>query len=268
MAEKKRLDSLLVERGLIDSRERAKAVIMAGHVYVKGEPSTTAGKMLPEDIEIEVKNYEKKYVSRGGYKLEKALDVFNFELQDAICIDAGASTGGFTDCMLKNGAKMVYAVDVGYGQLAWSLRTDERVVNLERTNVRYLSDEQIGHAVDFISCDLSFISLALVLPALTSLMKEGASIVALVKPQFEARREDVGKRGVVKDISVHREVLKKIYNACIDNSLCVKGIDFSPITGPNGNIEFLIHAIKSGDASEIIDIDSIVDKAREELVKK
>ena len=224
MSEKMRLDALLVQRGLVESRDKAKAVIMGGHVILEGEREDKPGRMVSPDAAVELRDYEKKYVSRGGYKLEKALLEFGIDLQGAVCIDAGASTGGFTDCMLQNGAKKVYAVDVGYGQLAWSLRTDERVVCMERTNVRYLDGEQISEQVDFVSIDVSFISLSLVVPPLAALLREGGQMVALVKPQFEAGREKVGKKGVVRDPAVHREVLEKACGLARETGLCVRGL--------------------------------------------
>ena len=228
MSEKVRLDALLVQRGLVESRDKAKAVIMGGHVILEGDREDKPGRMVSPDARVELRGYEKKYVSRGGYKLEKALLEFGIDLQGALCIDAGASTGGFTDCMLQNGAKKVYAVDVGYGQLAWSLRTDERVVCMERTNVRYLDAQQISEQVDFVSIDVSFISLSLVVPPLAALLREGGQMVALVKPQFEAGREKVGKKGVVRDPAVHREVLEKVCALAQEAGLCVRGLTYSP----------------------------------------
>ncbi len=210
MSEKKRLDQLLVDRGLAPSREKAKALIMAGQVYVQNQKSDKPGTSYTEAVEIEVRGSGLAYVSRGGLKLEKAMRVFPIRLQDKTAMDIGASTGGFTDCMLQNGAKKVYAVDVGYGQLAWKLRTDPRVINLERTNIRYATKEQIPDPIDFISVDVSFISLKLVLPVAKLFMRDGAQAVCLIKPQFEAGREKVGKKGVVRDPNVHMEVIKSV----------------------------------------------------------
>ena len=237
---KKRLDVELVDRGLVQSRERAKAVIMEGLVYVNGQKSDKAGTPVKEDDRIEVRGETLRYVSRGGKKLEKAMQVFPVVLEGCTCMDIGASTGGFTDCMLQNGAVKVYAVDVGYGQLAWSLRTDERVVNLERTNIRYITEEQVPQPVDFISVDVSFISLTLVLPVAHRLLKDGAQMVCLVKPQFEAGKDKVGKKGVVRDPQIHREVIRKVIDCAGELGFWVRGLDFSPIKGPEGNIEYLL----------------------------
>ena len=237
---KKRLDVELVDRGLVQSRERAKVVIMEGLVYVNGQKSDKAGTPVKEDDRIEVRGETLRYVSRGGKKLEKAMQVFPVLLEGCTCMDIGASTGGFTDCMLQNGAVKVYAVDVGYGQLAWSLRTDERVVNLERTNIRYITEEQVPQPVDFISVDVSFISLTLVLPVAHRLLKDGAQMVCLVKPQFEAGKDKVGKKGVVRDPQIHREVIRKVIDCAAELGFWVRGLDFSPIKGPEGNIEYLL----------------------------
>lgn len=237
---KKRLDVELVDRGLVQSRERAKVVIMEGLVYVNGQKSDKAGTPVKEDDRIEVRGETLRYVSRGGKKLEKAMQVFPVVLEGCTCMDIGASTGGFTDCMLQNGAVKVYAVDVGYGQLAWSLRTDERVVNLERTNIRYITEEQVPQPVDFISVDVSFISLTLVLPVAYRLLKDGAQMVCLVKPQFEAGKDKVGKKGVVRDPQIHREVIRKVIDCAAELGFWVRGLDFSPIRGPEGNIEYLL----------------------------
>ncbi len=237
---KKRLDVELVDRGLVQSRERAKVVIMEGLVYVNGQKSDKAGTPVKEDDRIEVRGETLRYVSRGGKKLEKAMQVFPVVLEGCTCMDIGASTGGFTDCMLQNGAVKVYAVDVGYGQLAWSLRTDERVVNLERTNIRYITEEQVPQPVDFISVDVSFISLTLVLPVAHRLLKDGAQMVCLVKPQFEAGKDKVGKKGVVRDPQIHREVIRKVIDCAGELGFWVRGLDFSPIKGPEGNIEYLL----------------------------
>lgn len=236
---KKRLDVLVCERGLADSRQRAQAVIMAGQVYVAGQKATKAGMTVEEDAQIEFRGQSLRYVSRGGLKLEKAMETWPITLDGAVCGDIGASTGGFTDCMLQNGAVKVYAVDVGYGQLAWSLRSDGRVVCLERTNARYLTHEQVPDELDFASVDVSFISLKLILPALRGLLKPTGHVVCLVKPQFEAGREKVGKKGVVRDPAVHQEVLEHFLDHAKEAGFAVKDITFSPIRGPEGNIEYL-----------------------------
>ncbi|MEG1858228.1 MAG: TlyA family RNA methyltransferase [Pseudoflavonifractor sp.] len=236
---KKRLDILLCERGMMDSRQRAQAIIMSGQVYVGGQKSDKAGAPTDENAEIEVRGKTLAYVSRGGLKLEKAMKTFPIVLKDTICGDIGASTGGFTDCMLQNGAKKVYAVDVGYGQLAWSLRSDPRVLCMERTNARYLTHEQIPDELDFASIDVSFISLRLILPAVRGLLRTGGTVACLVKPQFEAGREKVGKKGVVRDPAVHLEVLEQFLIHAREADFTVKDITFSPIRGPEGNIEYL-----------------------------
>lgn len=246
---KKRLDVLLVERGLAESRQRAQAIIMSGQVYVGEQKVDKAGAQLPEDAEIQVRGQGLAYVSRGGLKLEKAMKTFSgIHLDGAVCGDIGASTGGFTDCMLQNGAQKVYAVDVGYGQLAWSLRNDPRVVCLERTNARYLSHEQVPDELDFASVDVSFISLKLILPALRGILKENGQVVCLVKPQFEAGREKVGKKGVVRDPKVHLEVLEQFFLHAAESGFGVKDLTFSPIRGPEGNIEYLGY-LQAGEAS-------------------
>ena len=243
--EKERLDVLLVQQGLANSRELAKAYIMAGNVYVDGQKEDKAGTKVAVTAKLEVKGNQMKYVSRGGYKLEKAMDVFGIRLDGKICLDIGASTGGFTDCMLQNGASKVYAIDVGYGQFAWKLRNDERVVCLEKTNVRYVTHEQVPDEGDFASIDVSFISLTRVLPAVLGVLGEKGQLVCLIKPQFEAGREKVGKKGVVRDSSVHREVIEMIVEYVRTQSLGILGLDFSPIKGPEGNIEYLIYLDKS-----------------------
>lgn len=243
--EKERLDVLLVQQGLANSRELAKAYIMAGNVYVDGQKEDKAGTKVAVTAKLEVKGNQMKYVSRGGYKLEKAMDVFGIRLNGKICLDIGASTGGFTDCMLQNGASKVYAIDVGYGQFAWKLRNDERVVCLEKTNVRYVTHEQVPDEGDFASIDVSFISLTKVLPAVLGVLGEKGQLVCLIKPQFEAGREKVGKKGVVRDSSVHREVIEMIVEYVCTQSLGILGLDFSPIKGPEGNIEYLIYLDKS-----------------------
>lgn len=239
MSNKTRLDVLLVERGLQESRQKAQATIMSGLVFVGGQRVDKPGTAVANDAEIEVRGNALRYVSRGGLKLEKAMATFPIHLDGAVCADIGASTGGFTDCMLQNGASKVYAVDVGYGQLAWSIRSDKRVVCLERTNARYLTKEQIPEPLDFASIDVSFISLKLILPALRPLMAENGQVVALVKPQFEAGREKVGKKGVVRDSAVHQEVLEHFLVHADEADFSVKGLTFSPIRGPEGNIEYL-----------------------------
>lgn len=241
MANKMRLDALLLERGLTESRSRAQSIIMAGLVFVDGKRVDKSGTAVPLEAQVEVRGETLAFVSRGGLKLEKALDTFNIDLTDAVAIDAGASTGGFTDCMLKRGATKVYAVDVGYGQLAWSLRNDPRVVCMERTNVRHLTPEAIPQALDFATVDVSFISLKLVLPALAALLKQTGQVVCLIKPQFEAGKEKVGKKGVVRDPAVHLEVLEQFFDHAARSGFSVKDLTFSPVRGPEGNIEYLGH---------------------------
>ena len=236
---KKRLDVALVEQGLVDSRQKAQALIMAGQVYVNGQKLDKAGAGVEETARIEVRGQTLAYVSRGGLKLEKAMKTWPLTLNGTICGDIGASTGGFTDCMLQNGAVKVYSVDVGYGQLAWSLRSDPRVVCLERTNARYLTHEQVPDELDFASVDVSFISLKLILPALRGLMGGNGQVVCLVKPQFEAGKDKVGKKGVVRDPAVHLEVLEHFLEHAAEAGFYVKDITFSPIRGPEGNIEYL-----------------------------
>lgn len=242
---KKRLDILMVERGLAESREKAKAIIMSGIVYVNGEKEDKAGSSFAEEVQIEVRGKTLKYVSRGGLKLEKAMQVFPVSLENKVCMDVGASTGGFTDCMLQNGAVKVYSVDVGYGQLAWKLRNDERVVCMEKTNIRYVKPEDIDDRIDFASVDVSFISLSKVLPPLRELLSDGAEVVCLIKPQFEAGREKVGKKGVVRDKKVHLEVIRNVLSFSTAAGYEVLGLDFSPVKGPEGNIEYLMHIKKS-----------------------
>lgn len=240
MADKERLDILMVNKGLVESREKGKALIMAGKVYVAGQKEDKAGTKVDVNAEIIVRDGHQKYVSRGGYKLEKAINEFGVRLEGKVCMDIGASTGGFTDCMLQNGAVKVYSIDVGYGQFAWKLRTDERVVCLEKTNVRYLTEEQVPILANFASIDVSFISLTMVIPPTVMRMTDDAQLVCLIKPQFEAGREKVGKKGVVKDMSVHKEVILKIIDFAFEQGLNILNIDFSPIKGPEGNIEYLI----------------------------
>ena len=242
---KQRLDLAVLERGHTESREKAKALIMAGAVYVNGQKELKAGTNVTEDDVIEVRGEKMPYVSRGGFKLEKAMTAFGLTLDGKTCMDIGASTGGFTDCMLQNGAVKVYAIDVGYGQLAWKLRTDERVVNLERTNFRYVTEETIPEPVDFASVDVSFISLKIILPVLRQRLRDGGQAVCLIKPQFEAGRENVGKKGVVRDKNVHRDVIADITEFALTGGFTLLGLDYSPIKGPEGNIEYLMYLEKS-----------------------
>lgn len=263
-----RLDAALVERGLAPSREKAKAVIMAGIVYVNNQKSDKAGKDVKDDDIIEVRGSTLKYVSRGGLKLEKAMQCFPITLDGKVCMDVGASTGGFTDCMLMNGAVKVFSIDVGYGQLAWKLRTDDKVINLERTNFRYVTDEQVTEPIDFSSVDVSFISLKHILPNLNKLLKSDGQAVCLIKPQFEAGREKVGKKGVVSDLNTHLEVVENVIGLAIENGFSVEGLEFSPVKGPEGNIEYLIYLIKSDNPviNENVDAKSLVNKSHEELL--
>ena len=240
-----RLDQYLCQNGYAQSRERAKALIMSGIVFVNEQKVDKAGEMIAEDAKVEVRGHDIGYVSRGGLRLEKAMQVFPMRPDGKVCMDIGASTGGFTDCMLQNGASKVYAIDVGYGQFAWKLRNDERVVCLEKTNVRYVTHEQVPDEGDFASIDVSFISLTKVLPAVLGVLGEKGQLVCLIKPQFEAGREKVGKKGVVRDSSVHREVIEMIVEYVRTQSLGILGLDFSPIKGPEGNIEYLIYLDKS-----------------------
>ena len=264
---KTRLDVYLTEQGLVSSRQKAQAVIMAGQVFVNGQRSDKPGNTVPEGAQVEVRGAEMPYVSRGGWKLEKAMKTWPIELQNAVCADIGASTGGFTDCMLQNGARKVYAVDVGYGQLDWKLRSDERVVCLERTNARYLTPEQIPEMLDFASIDVSFISLKLIFPALYTLLKPGGEVVCLIKPQFEAGRESVGKKGVVRDPAVHRQVLDAAIGYAKDNHFTVLGITFSPIRGPEGNIEYLGYLRKSEEEDHPVDTAAVVAQSHAALDK-
>ncbi len=247
---KKRLDVLLVEKGLAESREKAKAIIMSGIVYVEGEKEDKAGSTFTEDVQIEVRGKTLKYVSRGGLKLEKAIQVFPIVLDGMVCMDIGASTGGFTDCMLQNGASKVYSVDVGHGQLAWSLRNDDRVVCMEKTNIRYVKPEDIDELVRFASVDVSFISLSKVLPPMRDLMKENAGAVCLIKPQFEAGREKVGKKGVVREKSTHEEVIRNVLGFTLEAGFDLLGLDYSPVKGPEGNIEYLMYIRKTDNDDE------------------
>lgn len=263
---KERLDVLLVQRGLAPSREKAKALIMEGNVFVAGQREDKAGTAFDQAVEIEVRGNTLKYVSRGGLKLEKAMQNFAISLEDKICMDIGASTGGFTDCMLQNGARKVYAVDVGYGQFAWKLRQDARVVCMEKTNIRYVAPADIADVLDFASVDVSFISLTKVLPAAKELLSEQGEMVCLIKPQFEAGREKVGKKGVVREAKVHQEVVAKICAFAQEIGFGVMALDFSPIKGPEGNIEYLVYLKKSAQSLiELTEVPSVVDKAHEAL---
>ena len=245
---KERLDVLLVKRNLASSREKAKAIIMSGVVFVDGQREDKAGASFPPDIPIGIKGNTLRYVSRGGLKLEKAMEQFGLSLDDKVCMDVGSSTGGFTDCMLQNGAYKVYSVDVGHGQLDWKLRNDARVIVMEKTNIRYVVPEDIDDVLDFASIDVSFISLTKVLGPVRELLKEGGEIVALIKPQFEAGREKVGKKGVVRDPSVHEEVIEMIAAYAVQNGFTLLHLDYSPIKGPEGNIEYLLHIRKDSES--------------------
>ena len=266
---KERLDVLLVNRGLAPSREKAKTMIMEGNVFVNNNREDKAGSTFPEDCQIEVRGKTLQYVSRGGLKLEKAMTHFGITLEGKICMDIGASTGGFTDCMLQNGASKVYAVDVGYGQFAWKLRQDERVVCMEKTNIRYVTPEQIGDALDFASVDVSFISLTKVLGPAKELLKEDGQMVCLIKPQFEAGREKVGKKGVVRDKSVHEEVIEKVISFALETGFSIYNLEYSPIKGPEGNIEYLVYIGRSEEPKkeESVDIHAVVEAAHEQLDK-
>ncbi len=242
---KERLDVLLVKRGLAPSREKAKAIIMAGNVFVKGQREDKAGTVFPENAEITVKGEPQKYVSRGGFKLEKAMQCWQIPLRDAVCMDVGSSTGGFTDCMLQNGAARVYAIDVGTNQLAWKLRSDERVISMERTNIRYVSHEHVPEEIAFASIDVAFISLTKVLVPVYHLLRAGGRVVALIKPQFEAGREKVGKKGVVRDKRVHLEVVESVMQFALSAGYVILELEYSPIRGPEGNIEYLLYLEKA-----------------------
>lgn len=269
MADKKeRLDILLVDRGIITSRERAKTSIMAGKVFVDGRRVDKAGEKVPVTANIEYKGEKLPYVSRGGLKLEKAMKNFPITLEGKVCMDIGASTGGFTDCMLQNGASKVFSIDVGYGQFAWKLRTDERVVCMERTNIRYVKPEDLGELVDFASIDVSFISLKKIMPATIELLKDKGEVVALIKPQFEAGKEKVGKKGVVRDIEVHKEVVFGIIDYLIEHNLNVLGVSYSPIKGPEGNIEYLVYFTKDMERESTFvreDVDKVVEASDTEI---
>ena len=263
---KTRLDILLTEKNLAESREKAKAIIMTGIVYVDNQKCDKPGTLVGPEQTVEVRGKTLPYVSRGGLKLEKAKEVFSLSFTDKICMDTGASTGGFTDLMLQNGAQKVYAVDVGYGQLAWKLRNDPRVINLERTNIRNVTEEQVPEALDFASADVSFISLYHVIPVVYKLLKDQAEAVFLIKPQFEAGREKVGKKGVVRDPAVHIEVIDKIFHLVTEQGFGVLGLDFSPVKGPEGNIEYLIYLKKNAPSLLSSDISTeVVKKAHQTL---
>lgn len=267
MAKKTRLDVAVFEGGYAPSREKAKAIIMAGQVYVNNQKVDKAGFELKEGDTLEVRGHAIPYVSRGGLKLEKAMQVFPISLENKVCMDVGASTGGFTDCMLQNGASKVYSVDVGYGQLAWKLRCDERVVNMERTNFRHIDIDSVEDKLDFASVDVSFISLKHIFPNLNLLLKDGGEAVCLIKPQFEAGKDKVGKKGVVREASTHLEVVQNVINMALENGFSVDGLEFSPIKGPEGNIEYLLYLHKSEEPkiSEKVDPKELVSQSHEEL---
>ncbi|MDY3618856.1 TlyA family RNA methyltransferase [Agathobaculum sp.] len=261
---KQRLDVVLFERGLTPSRERAKTTIMAGLVYVNGQKADKAGMTVPEDAEIEVRDMGKAFVSRGGHKIEKALDYFAIDPAGLVVMDVGASTGGFTDCLLRRGAIKVYSIDVGYGQLAWSLRQDPRVVCMERTNIRYVTPEQLEETPSLCVIDVSFISLKLVLPVIAELLTDDGCVACLIKPQFEAGKGKVGKKGVVREPEIHTEVLEAFLQNAHDAGFAVKDITYSPIKGPEGNIEFLGYLTKLG-SDAVLDLTEIVRQAHKEL---
>ena len=269
---KERLDVLLVKRNLASSREKAKAIIMSGNVFVDGQREDKAGTSFSEEVQIEVRGHALPYVSRGGLKLEKAMKNFDVSMEGKVCTDVGSSTGGFTDCMLQNGAVKVFAIDVGHGQLDWKLRQDERVVCMEKTNIRYVQPEDLGEPIDFSSIDVSFISLTKVLLPIRNYLKENGEIVALIKPQFEAGREKVGKKGVVKEKSTHIEVIEKVTDYAVSIGFEVAALEFSPIKGPEGNIEYLVHLKKRPEEEarieESVDIRGTVDVAFDTLAKK
>ena len=258
-----RLDVFMVEQNMAPSRSAAQAMIMAGEVYIDNQKAMKSGEIVKGTENIEIRSKGPSYVSRGGLKLEKAMKVFPITPCDKVCMDIGASTGGFTDCMLQNGALKVYSVDVGYGQLAWKLRQDERVVNMERTNIRYIDKELIKEPLEFFSVDVSFISLKPVLPVAYDLLKEGGVGVCLIKPQFEAGREKVGKKGVVREKSTHIEVIETVLAFTKEIGFSVKGLDFSPIKGPEGNIEYLMYIKKDGSDSDVFDIPTLVEQSHE-----
>lgn len=262
-SKKERLDILLVEKGICESREKAKTNIMAGLIFVDGQRVDKAGEKVKIDSEIIFKGEKLKYVSRGGLKLEKAMNTFGIDLTNKVCMDIGASTGGFTDCMLQNNASKVFAVDVGYGQFAWKLRTDERVVCMEKTNIRYVTPEDINISLDFASIDVSFISLRTIMPAVKELLGEKGEVVALIKPQFEAGRDKVGKKGVVRDKEVHLEVINTIINFLMENDFNVLGLSYSPIKGPEGNREYLVYFTKDKERKGNFGLNQIEDIVNE-----
>ena len=273
---KKRLDILVTEKGITTSREKAKALIMAGQIFVDGQREDKAGSMFEETAEVVLHGEKLRYVSRGGLKLEKAMKEFPVTLDGKICMDIGSSTGGFTDCMLQNNASKVFAVDVGYGQLDYKLRVDERVVCMEKTNIRYVTPEDIDAVLDFASCDVSFISLDKVLPAARELLREGGQMICLIKPQFEAGREQVGKKGVVRDPAVHKSVIEKVTGVAAGLGFKILGLTYSPVKGPEGNIEYLIYLEKTDKESleieeallpEVLSPEAVVKMAHEELDK-
>ena len=266
---KERLDVLLVQKGLAPSREKAKTMIMEGNVFVDNQREDKAGTFFDPSVNIEIHGNTLRYVSRGGLKLEKAMAQFGITLDDKVCMDIGASTGGFTDCMLQNGAKKVYAVDVGYGQFAWKLRQDPRVVCMEKTNIRYVTPEDIGDALNFASVDVSFISLTKVLGPAKELLKDGGQMVCLIKPQFEAGKDKVGKKGVVRAPAVHKEVIERVIFFAKSIGFGILHLDYSPIKGPEGNIEYLVHIVKDAEAEsqEVIDVGAVVAAAHGELDK-
>ena len=266
---KERLDILLVKKGLAPSREKAKTMIMEGNVFVDNNREDKAGSSFDENAKIEIKGNTLKYVSRGGLKLEKAMTHFGITLDGKVCMDIGASTGGFTDCMLQNGASKVYAVDVGYGQFAWKLRQDERVVCMEKTNIRYVTPEDIADRLDFASVDVSFISLTKVLDPARALLQDDGEMVCLIKPQFEAGREKVGKKGVVRDKAVHEEVIHKVIDFALETGFSILNLEYSPIKGPEGNIEYLVYIRKTeeGSMADTVDIHAVVEAAHGELDK-
>ncbi len=268
---KERLDVLLVKRNLAESREKAKAIIMSGNVFVEGQREDKAGSTFSDEVQIEIKGHTLPYVSRGGVKLEKAMENFELDLRDKVCTDVGSSTGGFTDCMLQNGARKVFAIDVGRGQLAWKLRQDARVVSMEKTNIRYVTPEDLGELIDFSSIDVSFISLTKVLLPIRNYLREDGEIVALIKPQFEAGREKVGKKGVVREKSTHYEVIEQVLSYAVSIGFKVLEFTYSPIKGPEGNIEYLVHLKKTeepGTFSDVtLDFQAVVEEAFADLAK-
>ena len=265
MSRKERLDVLLVQRGLIESREKAKAVIMSGDVFVAGQRVDKPGTTVDPEAEIDVRGNVCPYVSRGGLKIEKALRDFGVDPAGYVCSDSGASTGGFTDCLLQKGAKKVFAIDVGYGQLAWKIRTDPRVVCMERTNIRYVTPEDLGEPLDLSVIDVSFISLSIVLPAIRNLLKDDGQVVCLIKPQFEAGKEKVGKKGVVRDPTVHTEVLENFIALAKSLDFTIKNLTFSPVKGPEGNIEFLGHLCRTPGEDCIPEVSKLVADAHNTL---